>query len=88
MRPWRLLVAGWLAAALVLLAIDGRLGVFLAWAAPGSLLTAVAGALVRQQRRPSLLDRPPLPARYRAADDLSRPLAEVVAVAEAEATTG
>ena len=42
-------------------------------------------ALVRLQRAPSMLDRPPLPERYQVADDLRRPLDDVVAVAEQEA---
>lgn len=83
----RWLVAGWLLAALVLLGGDGRLPVFLAWAAPISLLALAVGGLVRQQCAPSILDRPPRPLRYRVADDLRRPLAEVVAVAEQEATS-
>jgi hypothetical protein len=44
-------------------------------------------ALVRQQRAPSPYTQPPLPERYRVADDLRRPLADVVAAAEQEATT-
>lgn len=84
----RLLLAGWLVGALALLAADGRLGLFLAWAAPVSLLTVAIGALVRQQLAPSFLDQPPLPARYRIADDLAQPLVVVVAVAEQEATVG
>jgi hypothetical protein len=43
-------------------------------------------ALVRQQRAPSPYTQPSLPERYRVADDLRRPLADVVAVAEAEAS--
>jgi hypothetical protein len=42
-------------------------------------------ALVRQQRAPSILDRPRLPERYRVADDLTQPIAVVVEAAEAEA---
>jgi hypothetical protein len=84
----RWLVAGWLLAALVLLGIDGRLLVFLAWAGPGSLLALALAALVRQQRAPSILDRPPLPERYRVANDLQQPLSVVVAVAEQEAAAG
>jgi hypothetical protein len=84
----RALLACWLVAALVVLGLDGRLPEFLAWAAPGSLAVLAVGALIRQQLAPSPLDRPRLPERYRAADDLSRPLAEVVAVAEREAVTG
>jgi hypothetical protein len=43
--------------------------------------------LVRQQRAPSPYTQPSLPGRYRVADDLRRPLAEVVAAAEQEAIT-
>ena len=81
----RLLVVGWLLAALVVLGLDGRLAVFLAWIVPGSLATLVVGSVVRQQLAPSRHCRPPLPESYRVADDLTRPLAEVVAVAEAGA---
>jgi hypothetical protein len=84
----RWLVVGWLLAALVLLGIDGRLLVFLAWAGPGSLLGLGVGVLVREQLAPSVLDRPALPERYRVADDLAYPLAVVVAVAEQEAAAG
>jgi hypothetical protein len=84
----RLLLGGWLLAALVLLGIDGRLGLFLVSVTPASLLTVGVAVLIRQQRAPSSLDRPPLPERYRVADDLAQPLAVVVAVAEAEATRG
>jgi hypothetical protein len=83
----RLLVAGWLTAALVVLGMDGRLPTFLAWATPGSLLVLGIGAVVRQQLAPSRYCRPPLPERYRVADDLRRPLFEVVAVAERDAST-
>jgi hypothetical protein len=38
--------------ALVLLAVDERLVVLLAWAVPASLLALAVGALVRWQRRP------------------------------------
>ena len=54
---------------------------------PGSLLVLGVGSLVRQQRAPSCYDRPSLPERDRVADDLRRPLADVVAAAEQEATT-
>jgi hypothetical protein len=80
------LVLGWLLAALVVLALDGRLPAFLAWAMPGSAAVLVADALVRWHQRPSAYCRPSLPDRYRVADDLRRPLAEVVAAAEAEAS--
>jgi hypothetical protein len=87
----RVLVVGWLLAALLVLGLDGRLPAFLAWAGPGSLLVLVLDALVRWHRRPSLYclpSRSPLPDRYRVADDLHRPLVEVVAVAEREASAG
>jgi hypothetical protein len=80
------LLAGWLLAALLVLGLDGRLPAFLAWVLPGSLLVLGVDALVRQQRAPSPYTQPSLPERYRVADDLRRPLAEVVAVAEAEAS--
>jgi hypothetical protein len=79
------LLAGWLLAALLVLGMEGRLPAFLAAAVPGSLLALAVGALVRQQLAPSRYNRPALPERYRVADDLRRPLAEVVAVAEQEA---
>jgi hypothetical protein len=81
----RVLVLGWLLAALVVLALDGRLPAFLGWTVPGSAAVLLLAAVVRQQRAPSPLDRPSVPERYRLADDLSRSLAVVVAVAEAEA---
>jgi hypothetical protein len=80
------LLAGWLLVALLVLGIDGRLPAFLAWVLPGSLVVVSVDALVRQQRAPSPYTQPRLPERYRVADDLRRPLAEVVAVAEAEAS--
>jgi hypothetical protein len=55
----RWLVVGWLAVALVLLGIDDRLAIFLAWTNPSSLLGLGVGALVRHQRAPSILDQPP-----------------------------
>jgi hypothetical protein len=82
----RVLVLGWLLAALVVLALDGRLPAFLAWAMPGSAAVLVGDALVRWHRRPSAYCRPSLPDRYRVADDLREPIAVVVAVAEAEAS--
>jgi hypothetical protein len=81
----RWLVVGWLLAALVVLGMDGRLPAFLAWATLGSLLVLGVDALVRQQLAPSRYNRPSLPERYRAADDLAEPLAVVVAVAEQDA---
>jgi hypothetical protein len=83
----RVLVVGWLLAALVVLGMDGRLPAFLAWGTLGSLLVLGVDALVRQQRAPSRYCRPPLPERYRVADDLAEPLAVVVAVAERDAST-
>jgi hypothetical protein len=80
------LLVGWLLAALVLLGIDGRLPELLAGAGSGSLLVLGLGALVRQQLAPPRFNRPPLPERYRVADDLRQPIAAVVAVAEQEAT--
>jgi hypothetical protein len=87
MRTAISLLAGWLVAALLVLGIDGRLLVFLAWVLPGSLLALGVDGLVRQQRAPSPYTQPSLPERYRVADDLRRPLAEVVAAAEQEAIT-
>jgi hypothetical protein len=78
----RVLVLGWLLAALLVLGLDGRLPEFLAWATPGSAAVLAVDALVRWHRRP----RPTLPDRYRVADDLRRPLVDVVAVAEREAS--
>jgi hypothetical protein len=83
--PW--LLVGWLVAALLVLGMDGRLPAFLAGAVPGSLLVLGVGALVRQQLAPLRYNRPVLPERYRVADDLRRPLADVVAAAEQEAST-
>jgi hypothetical protein len=81
------LLAGWLLVALLLLAHEGRLPEYLAGAASGSLLVLGVGSLVRQQLAPSRYNRPSMPERYRVADDLDQPLAAVVAVAEAEAST-
>jgi hypothetical protein len=82
------LVAGWLVAAIVVLSMDGRLPAFLAWAVPSSLLALGLGALVRQQLAPSRYNRPGLPKRYLVADDLGRPLVDVIAAAEREALAG
>jgi hypothetical protein len=87
MRTATGLLAGWLLAALLLLAQDGRLPKYLAGAASGSLLVLGVGSLVRQQLAPSRYNRPSIPEHYRVADDLHQPLAIVVAVAEAEAST-
>jgi hypothetical protein len=66
--------------------MDGRLPLLAIWAVPGSLLAVGIGAFIRQQRAPSMLDRPSVPERYRVADDLHQPIVAVVAVAEQEAT--
>jgi hypothetical protein len=87
MRTAISLLIGWLLAALLVLGIEGRLPAFLAWVLPGSLLVLGVNGLVRQQRAPSPYTQPSLPERYRVADDLRRPLADVVAVAEQEAIT-
>jgi hypothetical protein len=84
----RVLVVGWLLAALLVLGLDGRLPEFLGWSVPGSLAVLVVGAVVRQQLAPSRYNRPPLPERYRVADDVRVPLAVVVAVAEQDAAAG
>ncbi len=84
------LLLAWLLAALLVLAEDGRLPEFIAGAGTGSLLVLGLGALVRQQRATPIYCRPsqpPLPERYRVADDLRQPLAVVIAVAEREAAT-
>jgi hypothetical protein len=83
----RWLLVGWLVAALVLLGIDGWLPEFLAGAVSASLLVLGLWSLVRQQLAPSRYNRPPLPERYRVADDLRQPIAAVVAAAEQEAIT-
>lgn len=81
----RLLVVGWLLAALVVLGMDGRLPEFACGVGAGSVLVLGIGAVVRQQLAPSRYNRPSLPERYRLADDVTVPLAVVVAVAEREA---
>jgi hypothetical protein len=83
-----LLVVAWLLAAVTLLAARGMLVPWLVAAATGSTVVLVLRVLVRQQRAPSILDQPPLPERYRVADDLHEPIAAVVAVAEQEASIG
>lgn len=64
------------------MALNGHLAIFLARVIPGSLLILGVGALIRQQVTPAMLDEPPLPHRYRVADDLHQPLAAVIAAAE------
>jgi hypothetical protein len=83
-----LVVVAWLLAAVALLVVQGMLLPWLLAAGAGSAALLVLRALVRQQRAPSMLDRPPLPERYRVADDIHQPIATVVAVAEAEAAAG
>jgi hypothetical protein len=68
----RVLLLGWLSAALVVLGIDGRLPEFLAGAGCGSLLLLGAGGLVRQLAPPRY-NRPSVPECYRVADDLRQP---------------
>jgi hypothetical protein len=87
-RPGRaalLVVVAWLLAAVALLAVQGLLVGYLLAAGAATLAGVGLRALVRQQRRPSILDRPPLPARYRVADELHEPIAAVIEAAEAEA---
>ena len=82
------LLAG-LLAAVALLVAQGLLVPWLVAAAASSAALLVLRALVRQQRASSICDqpaRPPLPDRYRVADDLHQPIAAVVAAAELEAT--
>jgi hypothetical protein len=82
----RWLLGSWLVPALVMLGVDRRLPVFLAWATPSTLLVLGVRALVRQQRAPCFLDQRPLSNRYRVADDPSQPIAAVIAAVEHEAT--
>jgi hypothetical protein len=79
------LLASWLLAAVALLAAQGRLVSLLAAGVPASVVALVLRALVRQQRAPSICDRPLVPERYRIADDLTQPITVVVEAAEAEA---
>ena len=84
-RAVLLLVVAWLLAAVALLATQGKLVPYLLAVGAATLAWLGFRALVRQQRAPSMLGRPPLPERYRVADDLARPLDDVVAAAEREA---
>jgi threonine/homoserine/homoserine lactone efflux protein len=84
-RAAMFMVVAWLLAAMVLLAAQGILLAYVGVAGAATLVWLGLRALVRQQRAPSMLDRPPQPERYRVADDLRRPLDDVVAVAEQEA---
>jgi hypothetical protein len=79
------LLASWLLAAVALLAAQGRLVSLLAAGVPASVVALVLRALARQQRAPSICDRPLVPERYRVADDLTQPITVVVEAAEAEA---
>jgi hypothetical protein len=79
------LVVAWLLAAVAMLAAQGALVPYLAAVVPGSAVALTLRALVRQQRAPSILDRPRLPERYKVADDLAQPIAAVVEASEAEA---
>jgi hypothetical protein len=75
------LIPLWLIVALVLLVLDGRMGLFCVIAMPSSVVLLIVVALIRDQRKASLIEA----RRYRIADDLRRPMAEVVAKAEADA---
>jgi hypothetical protein len=81
-------LAAWALLGLALLAAAGLLAVFVVLGGACWLLLAVGWSLARQQVAPSRYNRPPLPEPYRVADDLDRPLVEVVAAAEHEAMTG
>jgi hypothetical protein len=52
------LLASWLLAAVALLAAQGRLVSLLAAGVPASVVALVLRALARQQRAPSICDRP------------------------------
>jgi hypothetical protein len=71
--------ARWMAAGA---GMDGRLVAFLARVVPGSALVLGVGSLIRQQLTPACYNQPIIPERYRVADDLRRPLADMVAAAE------
>jgi threonine/homoserine/homoserine lactone efflux protein len=87
-RAAMLVVVAWLLGAVALLAAQGMLVPYLVTLGAATLAGLGLRALVRQQRAPSMLEPAGLPDRYQVADDLGRPLAEVVAVAEREASTG
>jgi hypothetical protein len=82
---WWPVLAAWALLGLALLAAAGLLVVFVVLGGAAWLLLAGGWSLLRQQLAPSHYCRPALPDPYRVADDLSRPLAEVVATAEREA---
>jgi hypothetical protein len=71
----------WLAIALVLLAMDGRLILFLAMVMPTTGFGLMVGAVVADQRKASIADSN----HYRVADDLNRPMLDVVTDAETKA---
>jgi hypothetical protein len=71
----------WLVVALVLLWLDGRLVLFCALVLPTTGLALVLGALIADQRKASIAEHK----RYRVADDLDRPMLDVVTDAEAHA---
>jgi hypothetical protein len=85
---WWPLLASWALLGLALLAAAGLLAVFVVLGGACWLLLSASWSLARHQRAPSRYCRPALPESYRVADDLRRPLAEVVAVAELEAAAG
>jgi hypothetical protein len=88
---WWPVLAAWTLLGLALLAAAGLLAVFIVLGGACWLVLAGGWSLVRWHRRPSLYCKPStlsLPARYQAADDLTRPLAEVVAAAEREVMAG
>jgi hypothetical protein len=78
------LVRLWLAAALLVLLLAGRLPEFLAVAAPATMLALAVGVEVRRQLAPPWRRPPAPPANpaWRLADDPTVPLCEVVRVAE------
>jgi hypothetical protein len=82
---WWPVLAAWALLGLALLAAAGLLAVFIVLGGACWLLLAAAWSLARQQLAPSRYNRAALPEPYRVADDLTWPLAEVVAAAEREA---
>ncbi len=88
---WWPVLGAWALLGLALLAAAGMLAAFVILGGACWVALSAGWSLVRWHRRPSLYCKPstpPLPARYRAADDLRQPIATVVAVAELEATGG
>jgi hypothetical protein len=82
---WWPVLAAWSLLGLALLAAAGLLAVFVVLGGACWLLLAAGWSIIRHQLAPSCYCQPALPERYRVADDLRRPLAEVVAAAEREA---